>query len=93
MNVRSKKFPNTLVEMLGSGEQADDNRSSLFDPPAHAFEAQNVELDLRRGCGAQTILLRFCVLSREISKEDNISFASGGGWMAGKVSTAGVACA
>ena len=70
-----------------SGEHADDNRSSLFDQPTQAFEAPNMELDLRRKCirilrrvcGAQTILPRSCVLSREISKEGDIPFASGRG--------------
>jgi hypothetical protein len=54
--------------------------------PAQAFEAPNMELDLRRKsvrilrrvCGSETILPRSCILSENISKEGDIAFASGG---------------
>jgi hypothetical protein len=54
--------------------------------PAQAFEAPNMELDLRRKCvrvlrkvcGSEAILPRSCTLSENISKEGDIAFASGG---------------
>ena len=54
--------------------------------PVQAFEAPNMELDLRRKsvrilrrvCGSETILPRSCILSENISKEGDIAFTSGG---------------
>jgi hypothetical protein len=54
--------------------------------PAQAFEAPNMELDLRRKCvrvlrrvcGTEAILPRSCILSENILKEGDIAFASVG---------------
>ena len=54
--------------------------------PVQAFEAPNMELDLRRKCvrvlrrvcGSEAILPRSCILSENISKEGDIAIASGG---------------
>ena len=57
-----------------------------FDHIGQAFEAPNMQIDLRRKsvrtlrrvCGSQTILPRSCILSENISKEGDTPFASGG---------------
>ena len=75
----------TLVDILDQVSRPRIVGAPRLIPP-QAFEAPNMELDLRRKsvrilrrvCGSQTILPRSCTLSDNISKEGDIAFASGG---------------
>jgi len=75
----------TLVDVLDQVSRARIIRSPHLTL-AQAFEAPNMDLDLRRRsvrllrsvCGSQTILPRSCTLSDNISKEADVKFASGG---------------
>jgi len=77
----------TLVEILDHVSRPKvDIWSIPFIVPRQAFEAPNMDLDvrrrsvhiLRRVCGSHTILPLSCIISGNISKEGDIPFTSGG---------------
>lgn len=92
IDIRSREFPVTLAEMLVSQEGVDrvlslqgEDALILVNILYQVFEAPNISLYLRtrsvhilrRVCGLQAILPSSCILS-DVSKEGDISFASGG---------------